>query len=110
MFTKQLVESLQLQPIFDVVLGPDDVGAPKPDPAMLLEAIRRLGVSKNEAVYVGDMAIDVHTARRAGIPVWIVPGGATGLESPESAGPDKILTRFEDLLVLLPEPSHGPAD
>lgn len=104
-FSKQLVESLGLAWVFDAVLGPDDVGVPKPDPAMLLEAVRRLGVSKAETVYVGDMAIDVHTAQRAGITVWLVPGGAAGLESAAAAGPDRVLDQFSDMLGLLPEVS-----
>ena len=101
-FTKQLVESLGLLGVFDAVLGPDDVGVPKPDPAMLNEAVRRLGVTKSETVYVGDMAIDVHTAQRAGIAVWLVPGGAAGLESAAAAGPARVLDAFSNLLKLLP--------
>jgi phosphoglycolate phosphatase len=102
-FTRQLVTVLGLEPYFPVVLGPDDVGErPKPDPAMLLEGLTRLGVSAGESVYVGDMAVDVHTAKAAGIPVWLVPGGATGEESATAAGPDRVLKSFRDLLDLLP--------
>jgi phosphoglycolate phosphatase len=100
-FTKQLVAALGLADVFDEVLGPEDVGRPKPDPAMLLEAVRRLGVAKDEAVYVGDMAVDVHTAKAAGIAVWLVPGGAAGRESPTAAGPDRVLGTFADLAGLL---------
>jgi phosphoglycolate phosphatase len=102
-FTTALVSHLGLSPYFSAVLGPDDVsGQPKPDPAMVLEALRRLEVPASDAVYVGDMAIDVHTAKAAGLPVWIVPGGATGLESAAGAGPDRVLHHFQDMLDLLP--------
>lgn len=101
-FTKQLVEILGIGSHFDAVLGPDDVGTPKPDPAMLLEALNRLGATAEQAVYIGDMAIDVHTAKAAGIPVWLVPGGAAGMESATDAGPDRVLDQFADLLQLLP--------
>jgi phosphoglycolate phosphatase len=102
-FTRRLVETLGLASAFATVLGPEDAaGRPKPDPLMLLEALRRLGVSADRAVYVGDMAIDVHTAKAAGIPVWLVPGGATGKESAAAAGPDRVLAAFTDLLELLP--------
>ncbi len=102
-FTRALVEHLGLSPYFRAVLGPDDVGdRAKPDPAMLFEGLRRVGVSAGEAIYVGDMAVDVHTARAAGIPVWLVPGGATGQEDAASAGPDRVLTGFGELLDLLP--------
>jgi phosphoglycolate phosphatase len=103
-FTRQLVVALGLGPHFACVLGPDDVaGRAKPDPAMLLEGLARLGVSAAGAVYVGDMAVDVETARAAGVPAWIVPGGAAGEEEARAAGPDRVLTAFTELLQLLPE-------
>jgi phosphoglycolate phosphatase len=101
-FTTQLVGALGVAAHFGAVLGPDDVGVAKPDPAMLLEALRRLEVSREEAVYVGDMAIDVHAGRAAGLPVWLVLGGAAGLESAADAGPDLVLAAFAELFDLLP--------
>ncbi len=102
-FTMQLVESFGLSPIVRTVLGPDDVqGRAKPDPAMVIEGLRLLGVSREESVYVGDMSIDVHTARAAGMLVWLVPGGAAGKESAEATGPDRVLKDFAELLDLLP--------
>jgi phosphoglycolate phosphatase len=103
-FTKQLVEAFGLQPDFAAVLGPEDAGAPKPDPSMLLEAVRRLEIPKAETVYVGDMAVDVHTAQAAGITVWLVPGGAAGTESAMAAGPDRVLKGIKELLELIPSP------
>ena len=83
---------------------PEDVaGRAKPDPARVLEGLRRLGVSAGEAIYVGDMAIDVHCARAAGVPVWLLPGGAAGHESAAEARPDRILKEFDQLLELLKE-------
>jgi 2-phosphoglycolate phosphatase len=102
-FTRMLTDALGLGSHFEAVLGPDDVGGrPKPDPAMLIEGLRRLGVSPAEAVYVGDMAVDVHAARAAGMAVWLVPGGASGQESATAAGPDRVLSNFEELMKVLP--------
>ncbi|HYH64359.1 MAG TPA: HAD-IA family hydrolase [Urbifossiella sp.] len=102
-FTRELVAALGLAEHFVAVLGPEDVGGrAKPDPAMLQEGMTRTGGTVGTTVYVGDMAIDVHVARAAGVPVWLVPGGAEGKESPAAAGPDRILTGFAELLDLLP--------
>ncbi|HET6574797.1 MAG TPA: HAD-IA family hydrolase [Fimbriiglobus sp.] len=102
-FTRGLVEHLGLRPAIAEVLGPEDVGGQaKPDPAMLLEALRRLGDSPAEAVYVGDMAVDVHAGRAAGVPVWLVLGGATGRESAADARPDRVLGSFAEMKELLP--------
>jgi 2-phosphoglycolate phosphatase len=99
-FTRQLVMHLGLSAYFAAVLGPDDVGdRAKPDPAMLVEAARRLGVTPAEAVYVGDMTVDVEAARAGGMPVWIIPSGA-GRDDPAAAGPDKVLSRFDDIAEL----------
>ena len=44
----------------------DDV-CRKPHPTMLLEAMRKFGVSANETLYVGDRPVDEETARNAGV-------------------------------------------
>src|SRR5262249_15144063 len=68
-FTVKLVEHLGL--LVDLVLGPEDVQHPKPAPDMLLTALQRLGLKAGEVLYVGDMSIDVQTARAAGVAVWV---------------------------------------
>lgn len=100
-FTKTIAAGLGIADYFQEILGPDDVGVPKPDPAMLLECCRRLGVSTFESVYIGDMAVDVHTAKAAVIPVWLVPGGATGRENLLDAGPDRMLHSIADVTDLV---------
>ncbi|MBA4191377.1 MAG: hypothetical protein C0467_25640 [Planctomycetaceae bacterium] len=102
-FTRELVRALGLDSYFTAVLGPEDVGnQPKPHPAMLHEGLTRVGASSSEAVYVGDMAVDVHTAKAAGLPVWLVLGGAAGHEDAAACGPDRVLAHFAEMLSLLP--------
>lgn len=50
---------------FDAVLGETEGLSRKPAPDMVEEVLRRLGVQKEEAVYVGDSEVDVATARNA---------------------------------------------
>ncbi|MBA2225310.1 MAG: HAD family hydrolase [Thermogemmata sp.] len=102
-FTRRLVQSLALGPAIGCILGPEDVaGRTKPDPAMLLEGMRRLGVSPQEALYVGDMSIDVETGRAAGVPVWIVRGGPESEEAIRQSQPQRLLNQFDELLEWLP--------
>lgn len=102
-FTRQLITAFGYGDVMREILGPEDVnGQAKPDPAMVIECLRRLGIAKHEAVYVGDMSIDVQTAKAAGMPCWLVLGGAAGMESAEAAGPDRVLSHFAELLKLLP--------
>jgi phosphoglycolate phosphatase len=103
-FTKRLVAHLFPNGEFTEVLGPDDVGIPKPHPAMLIEACRRLNVPVSESIYVGDMHVDVETAKATGMPCWLVEGGAGGSDSWQkalAAKPDKVLKQFDEIKSLV---------
>lgn len=81
--------------VIEVVIG-ERPGIPrKPEPDMVEEALRQLGVSKDEAIYVGDSDVDLQTASNAGLPcisvLWgfrnrdflIAHGATTFAESPQ---------------------------
>ncbi|HZT80101.1 MAG TPA: HAD-IA family hydrolase, partial [Gemmataceae bacterium] len=108
-FTRALLDSLGVAPFFDVVLGPSDVPHPKPAPDMLREALRRLGVAPAEALYIGDMDVDVQTARAAGLPVWVVPTGSADRAALRAARPDRLIEGLGDLAgSLLDTPPRPP--
>jgi phosphoglycolate phosphatase len=90
-FTRELLEYLTIAALVDAVRGPDDVPKPKPAPDMLLSAMKQLQVEADQAVYVGDMAIDVQVARAAGVQVCVVPTGSDDRASLEAARPDRLL-------------------
>jgi phosphoglycolate phosphatase len=100
-FTRELLDYLGLAASFDVVLGPEDVARPKPAPDMLRTALDRLGLRPAEALYVGDMTVDVETARAAGVTVWVVPTGSDTPEAVAQAGPDRMLHGLAELPALL---------
>jgi phosphoglycolate phosphatase len=101
-FTRELVAYLGVAGFLDVVLGPEDVARNKPAPDMLLGALFRLGVGPSEALYVGDMTVDVEAARAAGVRVWVVATGSDTAEALDHARPDRRLDHLEDLLRLIP--------
>jgi phosphoglycolate phosphatase len=96
-FTRALLAYLELSASMDVVLGPEDVPRPKPAPDMLTAALARLGVAAAEALYVGDMAVDIETARAAGVRVWVVPTGSDAVEALRGARPDRLLRGLDEL-------------
>jgi phosphoglycolate phosphatase len=95
--TKKLLGPLAISSYFDAALGPEDAGKPKPDPAMIHLALQRLDVPIAKALYVGDMPVDVETARNAGILVWVLPTGSSDRETLMRAKPDRILDSMADL-------------
>ncbi len=100
-FSRELLSLLGVAGHFAVVLGPEDVPRPKPAPDMLNTALQRLGVSKEEALYIGDMTVDVETARAAGIAVWVVPTGSDDVNTLVRSQPDRLLRDMRELAGLL---------
>ncbi len=61
-----ILDALALRPYFDVVLSGDRLPG-KPDPAVFLEAARRLGLPPHRCIVVEDAVAGVEAARRAGM-------------------------------------------
>src|SRR6266566_3157639 len=64
---RRLLEPVGLNALLEMVVTSVDVGAAKPDPAPLNEALRRLGVAAEKSVYVGDALGDQIAAASAGM-------------------------------------------
>jgi 2-phosphoglycolate phosphatase len=98
LFSQQLLQHLEVADYFDVILGPEDVPHPKPAPDMLLRALERLGLPAAQVLYVGDMVVDIETARAAGVPVWSVATGSEERRALEDAKPDRLLADLQEML------------
>jgi phosphoglycolate phosphatase len=100
-FTRELVAYLGIASYLNVVLGPEDVARPKPAPDMLRTGLERLHVAADEALYVGDMTVDIQTARAAGVSVWVVPTGSDEVQALQQAHPDRLLRDLSELRDIL---------
>jgi 2-phosphoglycolate phosphatase len=100
--TRRLLEGQGALNLVEVVLGPESAPRRKPAPDMLLEAIRQLGSHVDQTVYVGDMTIDIETARAAGVTVWVIPSGTQDEATLLAAHPDRLIHQFEEVLTLAP--------
>ena len=101
-FTRDILIALGLASTFGAIYGPEMVTHPKPHPEMIHRALAELRSHPDESAYVGDMLIDVETARRAGLPVYVIASGGQSREELEKARPDLLLSRFEELLEVFP--------
>src|SRR5947208_3250471 len=100
-FSKKILDFLQLSPYFCAIVGPDLAGARKPDARHVLHTLEATECAAGDALFVGDMPIDVHAARNSGLDVAVVPTGSSTPEALRAAAPDHYLDRFSDLLAVV---------
>jgi HAD superfamily hydrolase (TIGR01509 family) len=76
-YLRDFLARLELAAHFDTICAADDVARVKPDPALFLLALERLGVAAGEAVVIEDSPNGVLAAQAAGIPCLVVPNDLT---------------------------------
>ncbi|MFQ1021592.1 HAD family hydrolase [Thermoproteati archaeon 3817-70] len=78
--------------LVDATVCADGTIKEKPEPDMLIEVLKKLDVSAENAIYVGDTELDVVAAKNAGIPSFItVSGGIGKLDVIMALKPDALL-------------------
>lgn len=95
--TLKLLDALQLTTQFAAIVGRDTLPVSKPHPGHLTGTIARAGGRTSAAIMVGDSAVDIATARAAGVPVIGVTFGYTDTPITE-LGPDVVLADYRDLV------------
>jgi phosphoglycolate phosphatase len=93
---RAILEGLGVASQFARIWGFGDFPGRKPEPGPLLALMRELGASPTETVLVGDSAVDVLTARAAGVRVLGVSWGLDP-ESLRQEPPDAMLGRLSEL-------------
>ncbi|MCZ2260012.1 pyrophosphatase PpaX [Sporosarcina sp. G11-34] len=97
------LDLLDVDGIFDVVIGLDDVTNPKPDPEPILLALDRLGAKKEEALMIGDNFHDVEGGQNAGVRTAGVAWTIKGEAFLQAFNPDYMLQHISDLLRIVEE-------
>ena len=82
-------------------VGDDPSRAKKPAPDSVWEAMRQMGVTAEEAVYVGDSDVDVITARNAGIPCIAVTWGFRSEACLLEAGAQHVARKPEEIIGIV---------
>lgn len=96
-FTQRICDKLLPAVSIAGVVGAGDDYPNKPDPTAALMLARQMGRAPQDVVVVGDSALDVGTARKAGMRCVAVTWGFRDRPELEAAGPDAIVDRPEDL-------------
>ena len=78
--SKELLECIGVDSLFDVVIGADMVNDAKPSPEMIIKACESLEIAPSETVYVGDQPTDIQAGRAAEVGFIIAVGDETLLD------------------------------
>lgn len=87
--------------VIPVAIGETKQIRRKPAPDTVFEAMRVLGVSPEDCIYIGDSEVDIATAKNCGIPAALVSWGFRGRRRLEELGAELIFDSAEDLLTYL---------
>lgn len=82
----------------DIVVGGEDVKAPKPSPEGVFFALEHLGSTPQETLYIGDSTVDAETAQNAGVDFAGVLNGMTTTEELHAYPHRTIMSNLADLL------------
>lgn len=107
--TLAVLNGLELTARFAGIVAGDDLPKRKPDPAMVHEAARLMGVPVTEVVMVGDGPQDVLAGRAAGAYTVGVRGGIQAVERLEAARPDLMIATLAELPDVIGELSKRSA-
>lgn len=96
-----LLQELQIETYFEVVVGGDTVAIKKPDPMALFYAAKRCHVPITRCIMVGDSRHDIDAAKLAGMQVVAVPYGYNHGADIADFQPDFIVDSLVELPNLL---------
>lgn len=106
-FTTPLLETLQLTPLFRVIVSGDTLPVKKPEPGQLLYAAQLLQVAPAELLLVGDSVHDLRAGRAAGCPVFCVRYGYTADAAALVEQADAGLDRLDQIPALIAVAGKG---
>ncbi|NDW10306.1 HAD family hydrolase [Dysgonomonas sp. 520] len=92
------IDEYNVQGLFDIIIGIEEVRVAKPDPEGLLLAVSRLNSTTDKTLYFGDSIIDAKTAHSAGVDFVAVTTGATTKDELSSYPHKAILSSFASVI------------
>lgn len=99
--TKYVIDCLFGKDCFSVVQGQTEALKKKPAPDGVFAIIKKLGLQKEDILYVGDSGVDMDTGKAAGVKtVGVLWGFRTGQELMEH-GADALIEKPQELLYQL---------
>ena len=99
-FTDEILAGLDLDGVFDRIVGGDEAPARKPDPAHLAACLQGRQLDHSRVVVVGDSPNDIRSARALGAVAVGCTYGLTAAEIIRAEAPDHLIGDFASLAAL----------
>ncbi|MHB8859456.1 MAG: HAD-IA family hydrolase [Thermoleophilia bacterium] len=99
--------SIPIEPFFDAVVAADDTDEHKPLPKPIQLAMRRLDLTPEESVYIGDSPFDILAGQAAGTATAAVGWGMFAPVRLKELEPDFYFEKPDEILGLCPQGSPG---
>lgn len=96
-FVDRILKHLRIEGLFESVLCKDQVAFGKPHPNIINRIIKQFKVCKQRVLYVGDMAIDVKTGKRAAVATCAIATGSSSFAELRGAHPDFLYRNLSPL-------------
>lgn len=97
-FTSILLDKLDIKKYFDRIVCADEIESLKPNPKILKTILDDLAVNRSKAVYIGDMDVDLETARRAKVDAVFAKGGSSTLKEVKKYRNKKVISDLGEIL------------
>ncbi len=97
-FADELLQSLEIESLFAMVVGGECVKRKKPEPDALLWVASQMGVAPQDALMIGDSCNDVGAARAGGIAIICVSYGYNHGQPIADSNPDRVIDCFSELV------------
>jgi len=100
-FTHMILKQLDFKEQFDFILCGDKVENPKPAGDILRQILDKFSLSSAQALYIGDMAIDVQAGNNACVPTVAVITGSHTYDDIIQHNPLAVITKIAEVARIL---------
>ncbi|WP_339221504.1 pyrophosphatase PpaX [Paenibacillus sp. FSL H8-0332] len=106
--TLKALEMFDLLKYMETIVTVNDVTHPKPHPEPVLTAVANLGVDPAKTLMVGDSAVDIQSAKAAGVRVAAVAWSLKGEDVLRTYESDYIIHEMKDLYTIVEQEIMQP--
>jgi phosphoglycolate phosphatase len=96
-FIELILNQHQVDNYFAEIKGGDSSPCLKPDPCAINEVLKKYQVAADQAIYIGDMTVDIATGKNAGVLTCAVTYGFHDATALKQAGPDIMVNDIREL-------------